>query len=144
MRRPADDQLARPPQHYVHGLDNGCVIVPLRVAAWLNTRAGLTELRAANRGVDAEVDNVLVAIATAAAIWADAVAGTTPGKREEPAPPSQWMTTGDVADRLNMTVRGVRVAIETGRLQAERQHGRWFVTREEFEHFRTVRQQRTS
>ncbi|WP_165839236.1 helix-turn-helix domain-containing protein [Klenkia marina] len=54
------------------------------------------------------------------------------------------MTTSDVADRLNMTVRGVRVAIETGRLRAERQHGRWFVTREEFEHFKTVRRQRAA
>ena len=42
------------------------------------------------------------------------------------------------ADELGMTDRGVRTAITSGRLTAEREADRWRISRENFEHFRAA------
>lgn len=135
--KPAD--VARPPEHYVHGFDGPGVVVPGRVAAWLNRHGGLNELRRCIRGMDAEVDSVLVALSVAGTAWLSSVHGTTPRNVPEAAPKSAWLTTTQAAHLLDQTDRAVRMACQSGRLQAEQENGRWRIRREDFEHYRANR-----
>lgn len=133
----------RPPAAYVHGLDGPAVVVPARVAAWLERAAGLRELRAQHRGADGEVDAVLVALGVAAAAWRQQAGissdqGTDQRKQAEPEPGSP-LTTAQAADLLGITDRGVRAAIDGGRLNAQRVGDRWHIDREDLEHYRAGR-----
>ncbi|RFU18827.1 helix-turn-helix domain-containing protein [Geodermatophilus marinus] len=134
---------ARPPASYVHGVAGPVVIVPGRVAAWLNRHGGLDELRRQVRGGDPEVDSALIALKVAGDAWLTSVTsrrGIDDAQSGEPVASSPWLTTRQVADQLGLTVRGVRVAIESGRLRADRDTaGRWVVSRESFEHYRASR-----
>ncbi len=47
--------------------------------------------------------------------------------------------TQQVADRLHLHPRTIRLAIAEKRLRAEQVDGRWRVTREDFEHYRAAR-----
>ncbi|GAB3349950.1 helix-turn-helix domain-containing protein [Modestobacter lapidis] len=137
--------LARDPKHYVHGLDGaGVVIVPARVAAWLHQNLPLDRLRSEVRGVDAEVDVVLIGLSVAGLNWRASVHGTVPRNVPEPAPKSQWLTTTQVADLLDQTDRAIRMACQSGRLPAEQENGRWRISRENFEHYRAARDQRAA
>ncbi|PTU56968.1 hypothetical protein DBB34_06555 [Sphaerisporangium cinnabarinum] len=49
------------------------------------------------------------------------------------------MSTGQAAELLGMTDRGVRLAICEGRLEAEKPGGRYRVSRANLEHFRAAR-----
>lgn len=129
----------RPPTAYVHGVEGPVVLVPARVAAWLDRRAKLTDLRGEHRGADAEVDNVLLALRLAAMSWRRTATGTDTPEAPEPETPSQWLTTTDVATAAGITGRGVRKAIAAGRLHASQVNGRWLVTREDLEHYRAAR-----
>ena len=138
-------QPARDPKHYVHGLDGaGVVIIPARVAAWLHQQLPLDQLRAGVRGTDPEVDFVLIGLSVAALNWRASAYGTAPRNVPEPASKSQWLTTTEVADLLNLTDRRVRQACTSGQLPAERDNGRWRISRENFEHYRAARQQRSA
>lgn len=133
----------RPPAAYVHGLDGPAVVVPARVAAWLERYARLRQIRVEHRGADPEVDSVLVALAVAAAAWRQQTGvssdqGTDQRKQPELGPCSDMSTT-EAADRLNMTDRGVRAAIAAGRLHAHRDGDRWRVDPEALEHYRSGR-----
>jgi hypothetical protein len=77
---------ARPPEHYVHGLEGPGAWVPGRVAEWLNKYGGLNELRMRIRGADAEVDSVLVGLVVAGHGWRASVYGTAPRNVPESAP----------------------------------------------------------
>jgi excisionase family DNA binding protein len=138
------EDLPRPAEHHVFGTGrDAVVVVPARVASWLNAR-GLNELRAASRGVDPNVDNVLSALALAGAQWLASVHGTTQRKAPEMAPLCPWMTTAEVADLLYLSDRAVRMACKNGRLRADQIDGRWRISREDFEHFRAARAQRAA
>ncbi|MEV7264187.1 helix-turn-helix domain-containing protein [Micromonospora aurantiaca] len=133
----------RPPESYVHGLNGPTVVVPARVAAWLERHAGLRSLRTTHRGADPEVDSVLVALAVAAAAWRERTGvstdqGTDQAQQAEPGPCCDLSTT-EAADRLGMTDRGVRKAIAGGRLTAHRDGDRWRVSLEDLEHYRAGR-----
>lgn len=133
----------RPPAAYVHGLDGPTVVVPGRVAAWLERYAQLRQIRTEHRGVDPEVDAVLVALAVAAAAWRQQTGvssdqGTDQRKQPEPGPCSDLSTT-EAADRIGITDRGVRAAIAAGRLHAHRDGDRWRVDLEDVEHYRSGR-----
>lgn len=86
----------RTPAHYVHGLGMAgpVVIVPGRIAAWLECHADLNSVRVNARGMDPEADAVRLAIRWAALAWRDVATG-----RQQPAEPEvagssrQWMTT---------------------------------------------------
>ncbi len=130
---------ARDPKHYVHGIDGAVVIVPGRVAAWLTQQLGLDRLRSEVRGMDAEVDHVLIGLAVAASDWRASAYGTSPRNTPELAPKSSWLTTTEVADLLDMTDRAIRLACQSGRLPAERVGDRWQISREQFEHYRAAR-----
>ncbi|MDH6460886.1 excisionase family DNA binding protein [Micromonospora sp. A200] len=133
----------RPPAAYVHGLDGPTVVVPARVAAWLERTGNLWELRTRHRGADPEVDSVLVALATAAAIWRQQAGissdhGTDQRKQPETETGSP-LTTTQAAHRLGITDRGVRAAIAAQRLNAQRVGDQWLIDREDLEHFRAGR-----
>jgi excisionase family DNA binding protein len=132
-------QPPRPAEHYVHGIGAPAVVVPGRVAAWLERHADLTRLRIERRGQDPEVDAVLTALRLAAAAWRSSATGTDSRNQPELAPSSPQVTTRDAADLLDMTPRGVVKAIAEGRLPAEQINGRWQITREDLEHFRASR-----
>ena len=128
---------ARPAAHYLHA-GGGVVIVPARVAAYLNTYAKLEQFRRDHRGQDAEVDEVLVAFLTSEKAWRSSVLGTRPAALPEPAPNCS-LTTVQAANRLGITDRGVRKAIATGHLKAESVNGRWEISLEQLQHFRATR-----
>ncbi|MFB9238682.1 helix-turn-helix domain-containing protein [Plantactinospora siamensis] len=133
----------RPPESYVHGVDGPAVVVPARVAAWLERAAQLRAVRAQHRGADPEVDAVLVALATAAAAWRttrhlDTGHGIEQRKQPEPEAGSA-LTTTQAAHLLGITDRGIRAAITGGRLTAQRVGDRWHIQREDLEHYRAGR-----
>lgn len=130
------------PQPYLHGAHAPVVVVPARVAAWLNRR-GLDALRAAARGVDVEVDSVLDALHLAGQQWRTSAYAEASAEvawpQAEVAPPLTSMSTGQAADRLGITERAVRMAITAGRLPAEMVDGRWQINRDDFEHYLAAR-----
>ncbi|WP_432542319.1 helix-turn-helix domain-containing protein [Kineococcus sp. SYSU DK002] len=129
----------RPPEAYVHGVGAPAVIVPGRVAAWLEQHAGLQRIRIDVRGADPEVDAVLAALRLAALTWRGTACGTTQGNTEEQAPLSADMSTSTAAARLGITERGVRLAITRGRLTAHQVDGRWHITPENLAHYLAAR-----
>ena len=134
---------ARDPRHYVHGLDGkGVVIVPARIAAWLHQQLPLDRLRTEMRGADPEIDHVLIGLSVAGFNWRSSVVGTSPRNGAELKPRSPWLTASEAADQLGVTVRAVTKACRAGRLPAQWTAGRWSVSREDLEHYRTARQQR--
>ncbi|WP_030543102.1 helix-turn-helix domain-containing protein [Streptomyces albus] len=126
----------RPPTAYLHGHDGGpVVLVPARIAAQLDKLLSLRQLRTSVRGQDAELDSVLVALATAAAAWRTSATGSPLAPVPEAAPPCPWLSTTEAAAVLGITDRAVRLACETGRLDAEHVGGRWRVSREAAAHY---------
>ena len=131
----------RPAEHYVHG-GGEVVVVPARVAAWLDSR-GLSTLRVNARGADPEVDAVLAALHLASLHWRTSVrpeaAAEVAKPQAEVASGLTWMTTTQAADRIGIGDRAVRLAISEGRLSAEQIDGRWRIARDDVEHFRAAR-----
>lgn len=128
----------RPPAAYVHGLGGPVVVVPGRVAAWLERHADLGKLRAEHRGADAEISAVLVALGVAAATWRGAATGTTDAATPEPDSPSE-LSTSQAAGLAEVSPRAIRRAIAEGRLPARRAGQRWVLSREDVEHYRAGR-----
>ena len=129
----------RPIEHYLHG-DGHVVIVPARVAAWLERRAGLNAIRIGNRGLDPEVDAVLGALRIGALVWRNSVDGTDATQTAEPEPPSpQRVSTNQAATHLGITDRAVRKAIARGAICAENIDGRWVIDREELIDYQATR-----
>lgn len=135
--RPARAPL--PIASYVLGLEGAVVVVPERIAAWLDRHAGLTALRLEHRGSDPEVDQVLLALAVASANWRTAAVGKDPRQEVAVEPQSSWLTAAEIADRLGISSRTVRWACQTGRLPAERVGSQWQVSRTEYEQYRASR-----
>lgn len=128
------------PAGYVIGAQGPAVVVPARVAAWLESKANLSALRVRARGSDAEVDAVLVALRVAALAWRTSATGSDVEPTPEAARGSeQWLSTSKAADLLGITDRAVRLAIREGRLEAVQVAGRWRVSRANVEHYRAAR-----
>ncbi|WP_138999465.1 helix-turn-helix domain-containing protein [Rhodococcus zopfii] len=129
----------RPTEHYLHG-DGHVVIVPARVAAWLERRVALNRVRIDARGLDPEIDAVLGALRISALVWRSAATGTEDTTPPEPdATSNQWMSTTQAAIHLGITDRAVRKAIATGTLNAENTGGRWRIHRDDIAHYRATR-----
>lgn len=132
--------MRRPPEHYFHGWEAGCVVVPARVAAYLESKAGLSSFRVSNRGADAEVDSVLIALHLAAMNWRGSATGTRDAApAEPPADSPHRLTTSQAAALLQVGERAIRKAIANESLPAENINGRWVITREDIEHYRARR-----
>ena len=107
-----------------HITPEGCVVVPARIAAWLEDKAGVTaDRRIMLRDTDPEAYEVLAALRIAALQHRSAngtkVVGTAPDSTES----EQWLTTSQAAAQVGVTDRCIRKWIGTGRLPAQR-HGR--------------------
>lgn len=128
----------RGPEAYVHG-EGRNVVVPWRVAALLMSRAGLEDYHREHRGLDPELDDVLLALKLVATHWRTSVAGSEDRKSPEVAPLCPWVTSTQAADLLGVGDRGIRLAIAEKRLPAEMVGGRWQIAREDVEHFRAAK-----
>jgi excisionase family DNA binding protein len=132
--------IPRPPEAYIHGVAAPIVILPARVAAWLERHAGLNDLRVRARGADPEVDSVLQALHRASLHWRTTVTGSNQAPAPEaPTELNQWLSTTQAADRLGITDRAVRLAIAEHRLPATSLNGRWRITREDIAHFKAAK-----
>lgn len=130
---------ARPPQAYVHGIDAPIVVVPARIAAWLERNLGLNQVRINARGADPEVDSVLNALRLAALTWRTTVTGSSQAPEPEATRESKWYSTTEAGERLGITDRAVRLAIKEKRLHATNLDGRWRLTTEDIEHFKAAK-----
>ncbi|MGW0456045.1 helix-turn-helix domain-containing protein [Gordonia sputi] len=134
------DGFQRQVEGYIHGEHGRIVVVPGRVAAWLEKRCGLNELRVSVRGCDSEVDSVLMALRLAALEWRSAATGTeTTASAEPPAISEAWVTTTQAAGMLGISDRAIRKAIAENRIPATRVGNAWRIAREDLEHYRAAR-----
>ena len=124
---------------YLHGPS---IVVPIAVAAWLNDRYRLDLARAQVRGIDHEVDDVLMAITQAAKAWRLTEIGSIPDPLAEPL--RQWVSTGTAAGLLGISDRAVRAAIATRKLPAQQVDGRWQIARASVEAYRMYRENRAA
>lgn len=120
-------------------------MVPARIAALLERGTDISALRVRSRGVDPEASAVLEDIRLVAMSWSPeadfaSTQSEDDNERKVAGCSEQWMTTGQVAQRLGLTPQAVRNAIKAGRLRATQQEGGKFqVSREDFEHYRAAR-----
>ena len=111
------------------------VRVPPMVAAFLDRHLPLMDLRIRARGLDSDIDDVLIGLRVAAVSYRETrraeILAATSGPTSEPlaAKPEvgrRWYSTRDVADALDRTDRAVRLAASEGRLHGEKDaEGRW-------------------
>jgi excisionase family DNA binding protein len=125
----------RPPGAYLHG---SVVVVPARVAAWMDATLRLREVRTAVRAADAEVYSVLVAIRLAALTWRNGTSGSGQQAAPQPAstPGSQLMTTTQAAAITGVSDRTIRRAVSGGTLPARKHGGRWLITSTDLDQYR--------
>jgi excisionase family DNA binding protein len=126
----------KPPAAYVHGLAGPVVVVPARIAALLVRRLGLAAFARDARGIDPELDAVLVALRDAGYRWA-AARGCPPATDHDGGDVlearSPWMTTAAAAQRLGVTRQAITRAIREGRLPGQRLGARWVVDPDDVE-----------
>ncbi|MFI7168180.1 helix-turn-helix domain-containing protein [Rhodococcoides fascians] len=127
-------------ESYLHGLAGVEVTIPGRVAAFLESRCNLRELRVSVRGHDRELDEALLAINLAALHWRTTATGSAAAPEPEATPRSEWVSTTEAADILYITTRAVRLAITENRLTATRVGKSYRINREDLEHFKAARQ----
>jgi excisionase family DNA binding protein len=108
----------------------GSVIVPPRIAWWLEQKAGVTaDKRISIRDTDPLAYEVLAALHIAA-LSLGSENGTKhavgQAKQQES---DQWLTTAEAATELGVTDRAIRKQIATGRLPARRRGWQWQINR---------------
>lgn len=107
---------------------DGSVIVPPRIARWLERQANVTaDRRIKLRDIDPDAYAVLVALHIVA-LGSDS--GTNSAAAQHVRTDStMWMSTGEAARELGVTDRCVRKWCRTGRLAAVMSGGRWLINR---------------
>lgn len=113
-----------------HLTPDGSVIVPPRIAKWLEDKAGMTaDRRIMLRDTDPEAYEVLMALHLAA-ITPRSDCGTKDAEHQPNQPESvQWLTTNEAATETGVTDRCIRKRINDGRLLATRRGGQWLINR---------------
>ncbi len=108
------------------------MVVPARVAAMLRYRFPFDDLRVQVRGKDSELDDVLMALHTAAMLYIEATrdelasaVGSGVAEVAEVAASSSVMSAQQVADAVGCTNRGVRLAAARQRLAGVKVAGCW-------------------
>ena len=125
VRRPSSE--AKAPTAYLHGNDGPVVIVSAHVAAFLKRRANLDTLRTNARDMgDLETYWVLNSLQQAALSYDPLPPLRAPSADYES---DSSMSSSQAAAALGITARGVRDALEKGRLDGHRIDGRWRITR---------------
>jgi excisionase family DNA binding protein len=134
----------KPPGWHIVGLGGPGVVVPGRVAAWLEDRLDLRRVRTDVRGADPEVDAVLLDLAVVALTWRKAVEALPCRGSEQAGPaeagtPSSWLTTAQAAGRLGVTSSRVRQVIRAKHLVAEQVDHQWRITLQDLAHYAAAR-----
>lgn len=129
--------MPRQPGRYV--VDGRGVLVPPRVASIL--LAELSQLQLDRHGRDREFDDVIRDFAYVAIAHRSSVSGTSSAPTAAPVrESSQTISTTTAAKRLGITGRGVRQAIQRGRIDAHQDAGgRWLIPVDTFENYQTAR-----
>lgn len=133
----------RPASAYIHGHDGPVVVVPARIARILVRQAGLATFHLEHRGIDPELDEVLVALRDAGHRWAAAhssVSGTSHDSSDGEDPRYGWLSTTEVARQLGITARAVTKAIAAGRLPAQLLGSRWVLNPEDVAQYAAQRE----
>jgi|SRR6185369_1429019 excisionase family DNA binding protein len=120
-----------------HVTANGSVIVPPRIAHWLETKAGVTaEWRDRLRDTDLEAHQVMAALHWAATEHrSDTGTNSVVGHRKRPESEG-WLSTTEAAHEMKVTDRCIRKWIHTGRLPAIMSGARWLIKRNDLHVFR--------
>ncbi|MEZ0382167.1 helix-turn-helix domain-containing protein [Mycobacterium sp. pW045] len=107
---------------------DGAVMVPPRIAHWLETQAGLTADRRINlRAADPAAYEVLAALHLSALSHRSG-SGTKPAAAQpKPQESNPWMTTTQAAEQLGVTDRAIRKWCRNGRIPAKRHGCRWLI-----------------
>lgn len=107
---------------------DGSVIIPPRMARWLEKQAGITaDRRIRLRDNDPEAYVVLAALHLAALSSGN---GTNHAAAQGVSASSNvWMSTGEAATALGVTDRCVRKRCKAGQLPAVRSGSRWLINR---------------
>ena len=122
------------------GTDGPAVVLDARTCAWLERYAGLSSLRVKVRGTDPHISAQLEAVRFAAMSWRGSATGTRDDTEPEPPTQSeQWLSTGQAADLAGVTSRAIRKAISDARLPANDVGGRYRISREDLEHWKSAR-----
>lgn len=111
-----------------HITSDGAVIIPPRIAHWLDKQSGMTADRRINlRRSDPEAYIALAALHLAAE---RSESGTELTAEQDKTQQSDtWMSTSEAAKALGVTDRCVRKRCATGQLDAVMSGGRWLVNR---------------
>jgi excisionase family DNA binding protein len=119
--------------------DHGVVLVPARVARVLVRQAGLEQYHVTHRGLDPELDAVLVALKLAGASWTVSAEEGEQRKPTEGESSSSWLTTREAADQLVVTDSRIRQECRAGRLDAELVGRTWRISRDDLARYRAAR-----
>jgi excisionase family DNA binding protein len=133
------DRRVRQASELVIGVHGPEVIVSARSAAFLLRYADLDRYHLQHRGEDAEIDQTLVALKTAALIWRNTVTGTMNAPLPELSAQYEWFSTDQAAAALAMTDRAIRKAIRENRLKATLVGRAYRINREQLAHFKARR-----
>ena len=110
--------------------EDGSVIVPPRIAHWLETRAGVTDdWRDRLRDTDLEAHQVMAALHWAAPLHRSGSGTKTVVRQGEWTQLNMWLSTNQAAHEMNVTDRCIRKGIHTGRLPATMSGARWLINR---------------
>ena len=110
-----------------HITPEGCVLVPPRIADWIERQIGLVSERRIGL---ADTDPLAYAVLSALRIVAfnhRSGSGTKSAQGQPSSKESQWLTTSEAAARVGVTDRAIRKWIAQGRLPATRYGGRWLI-----------------
>lgn len=130
---------ARPAESFLLGTDGPEVRIPPRIARVLDTRGGLGRLRREVRGLDAQLDAVLLAVHLAGLAWLEATEGSAVRKLAEAPASSPWVDTRGATDLLGVTPSRVRQLLRAKVLPAEHRGGRWVLARTDVSDYRAAR-----
>jgi excisionase family DNA binding protein len=126
----------------IAGVDGPCVLLSAETAAWLEHYAKLTSLRVRVRGVPGRqrVSRELEELRAVATQYRPAPLPEVEVDIAEVGPRlEQWLSPAQVADRLWITDRAVRLACQQGRMAGELVGNRWRITEAAVESFKTER-----
>jgi excisionase family DNA binding protein len=113
-----------------HVTAEGSVVVPPRIAHWLEQKAGVTDdRRIAIRATDPLAYEVLAALHLAALHHRSGIGTKDAVAPQKPPQLELWLTTSEAATEMGVTDRAIRKWIATDRLPARRHGGRWLIKR---------------
>lgn len=133
MTHPAPESA---PQASNHVTANGAVIVPPRIAHWLETKAGITaDWRERLRDTDLEAHQVMAALHWAATQHRSDIGTKRAAGQSERAESVVWLSTSEAACELRVTDRCIRNWCRTKRLLATMSGARWLINRNDLHIF---------